>query len=91
MHILLHPYKSGCQTKTFLCAVAAQMFHKVVPTKSEVWAQPARPHHAPLLLLSVAWRWEGHGECLEGRLSTSEGVYVQPLRPLCSTAGVGGP
>lgn len=47
MHILLHPYKSGCQRKTFLCAVAAQMFHKVVPTTSEVRAQPACPHQAP--------------------------------------------
>lgn len=47
MHILLHPYKSGCQRKTFLCAVAAQMFHKVVPTTSEVRAQPICPHQAP--------------------------------------------
>ena len=61
--------------KTFLCAVAAQMFHKVVPTKSEVWAQPARPHQAPLLLLSVAWRWEGHGVWKAGCLPRKGCAY----------------
>lgn len=66
MHILLHPYKSGCQRKTFLCAVAAQMFHKVVPNTSEVRAQPACPHQAPpspsLCGLETGRTWQVFGK-----------------------------
>lgn len=40
MHILLHPQESGCQKKTFLCAVVAQMFREAIPTESEVRGQP---------------------------------------------------
>lgn len=58
MHILLHAYKSGCQRKTFLCAVATQMFHKVVPTQTEVRAQSAYP----LKYLSSPWPGDGKNQ-----------------------------
>lgn len=36
--------KEAARRKTFLCSVAAQMFHKVVPTEAGVRTQPACPH-----------------------------------------------
>lgn len=44
---IITSHKSGCQGKTFLWAVVAQMFHKVVPAESKVRAQPAHPHLVP--------------------------------------------
>lgn len=45
--------KVAARRQTFLCAMAAQMFHKEVPNESEVKAQPACPHKCHP---SVVWR-----------------------------------
>lgn len=69
MHILLHPRESGCQKKTFLCAVVAQMFHEVIPTEAEVRGQPA----GSIKLLSSPWLGyrKDMGKYLESRLFSS--------------------
>lgn len=74
--------KAAAKRKTFLCAVAAQMFHKVVPTEAEVRGQPTRPHQAPLLL-SVAWGWGG---CGQGFGKQAVSVWCLPLPCASSSA-----
>lgn len=81
-HVSLYPHESGCQGKTFLCAVATQMFHKVVPSKSEVRGQPAGPYQAPLL--SLAWMWAGTAKQVARRLSASKGASGTS-HPPCGT------
>lgn len=69
---IITSHKSGCQGKTFLWAVVAQMFHKVVPAESKVRAQPAHPRLVPPAPLR-GWEMRGTWACLESRPFSSRG------------------
>lgn len=62
--------KAAAKRKTFLCAVAAQMFHKVVPTELKSEASPLVPIKH---LSSSLWPGDGEGvgKGLESRLFLS--------------------